>query len=763
MPFREGCPPTHGGRQSNSYKTPTATSQRPSISNSSINDRAPCASTKDNPVLQVRPKPTKSHLSGDSSVNDQTTLHLPYTHEDTDTFSFIDIKVVCWNIRGIGTKLEQQDNIDFLFQNDIVFLTETHKDPDFSIHIPGYIYKNFSRHTKHAKAKRYSGGIGVFYKQSLVPRIKVTSHSEHVVWIRIQNETTSKNDSYTYIACVYFPPDNSPYARNNICNYFEELQDEISMHIGSPILLCGDFNARTQCLDDVLPDIPGSDGKAFSAISPNITADIDVGPRRNKDQAIANNHGRKLIELCQGLDLCILNGRVGADSDNFTCYKENGQSVVDYLIVSRNNMQLITKFMLSSKKTDSDHVALIFSVSLQCSNTKPISVKSDQIYYKRYKWDPKEKDEYVNTFYEEESLAYLEFLICGATSTYSVDELCEDFYRLLEYSVKRVSKKKSITLRNTFPHNKWFDDECKEMKKSVNEYALQHDLTNSLCRDEYGKKLRNYKTLLQRKKRKYFYEIRTELEQMVTTNPQHYWDFWKKHKKRTVSDIEIDKFTSYFQNQVHPPLQTDFVDINLTHVLYSGQPSSAHDIISDDILNRVITPVEVMLSLRKLKNKKAPGIDGIPAEFLKAAEKELIEPLTLLFNYILQAGKYPSVWCEGMINPLHKKGCTLDPDNYRKITVLPALGKIFESILCSRLTAKNDILLDNDPFQSGFMKDRRTTDNAFILYSLIMKQKFLKKPLYVCFVDFTKAFDYVNRAALMYKLKQRGVGGAFFR
>ena len=62
----------------------------------------------------------------------------------------------------------------------------------------------------------------------------------------------------------------------------------------------------------------------------------------------------------------------------------------------------------------------------------------------------------------------------------------------------------------------------------------------------------------------------------------------------------------------------------------------------------------------KLKNKKAPGIEGIPAEFLKAAEKELIEPLTLLSNYIMQAGKYPSVCCKGMINPLHKKGCTLD-------------------------------------------------------------------------------------------------------
>ena len=109
------------------------------------------------------------------------------------------------------------------------------------------------------------------------------------------------------------------YARNNICDYFQELQDEINMHIGSPISLCGDFNAQTQCLEDVLPEL---DGETFSAISPNITADIQVHQNGNKDQAITNNHGRKLIELCQGLDLCIVNGRVGADTDNFTCYKE---------------------------------------------------------------------------------------------------------------------------------------------------------------------------------------------------------------------------------------------------------------------------------------------------------------------------------------------------------------------------------------------------------------------------------------------------------
>ena len=75
------------------------------------------------------------------------------------------ISVICWNIRGLGGKLKQRDIADFLFEKyDIVVILETHKDPDFSVRVPGFIYKNFSRYTKHARARRYSGGIGIFYK-----------------------------------------------------------------------------------------------------------------------------------------------------------------------------------------------------------------------------------------------------------------------------------------------------------------------------------------------------------------------------------------------------------------------------------------------------------------------------------------------------------------------------------------------------------------------------------------------------------------------
>ena len=238
---------------------------------------------------------------------------------------------------------------------------------------------------------------------------------------------------------------------------------------------------------------------------------------------------------------------------------------------------------------------------------------------------------------------------------------------------------------------------------------------------------KEYKRLIRSKKCNHHRTVRLELEHMATNNPQRYWEFWKKHKKPFQSDINITEFSGYFATQAQPPTKPYFNEIDLSSSGVEPQSNYIHGLISDEILNRAITEEEVLISLKK----------------------ELVLPLTLLFNSVLQSGKYPTDWCQGIINPLHKKGCTENPDNYRKITVLPALGKLFESILTTRLTAKNDILLDNDIFQSGFMKNRMTTDNAFILYSLIMKQKFLSKPLYVCFVDFTKAFDYVNRAALL--------------
>ena len=79
-----------------------------------------------------------------------------------------------------------------------------------------------------------------------------------------------------------------------------------------------------------------------------------------------------------------------------------------------------------------------------------------------------------------------------------------------------------------------------------------------------------------------------------------------------------------------------------------------------------------------MKTNKAAGTDGIPVEFYKYCGDILSQPLTTLFNHVMNTSSYPGAWCEGVINPLHKRESPALPENYRKITVTPAIGKIFD-------------------------------------------------------------------------------------
>ena len=97
----------------------------------------------------------------------------------------------------------------------------------------------------------------------------------------------------------------------------------------------------------------------------------------------------------------------------------------------------------------------------------------------------------------------------------------------------------------------------------------------------------------------------------------------------------------------------------------------------------------------------------------------------------------------------------------RKITIMPSIGKLLERILNRRLCYKNEVLEQDDDLQKGFKERSQTMDNIFVLQTLIEKQKTEKKPLYLCFVDFTKAFDYIHRLLLFKKLNQRVIKGEF--
>ena len=105
----------------------------------------------------------------------------------------------------------------------------------------------------------------------------------------------------------------------------------------------------------------------------------------------------------------------------------------------------------------------------------------------------------------------------------------------------------------------------------------------------------------------------------------------------------------------------------------------------------------------------------------------------------------------------------MDPNNYRGITLMSCLGKLFLSILNARLlelVQKNDILGTN---QLGFVPGNRTSDAHIIINNIVDKMCHRSnKKIFSCFVDFRKAFDLVPRDILLKKLLKYGINGRFF-
>ena len=154
-----------------------------------------------------------------------------------------------------------------------------------------------------------------------------------------------------------------------------------------------------------------------------------------------------------------------------------------------------------------------------------------------------------------------------------------------------------------------------------------------------------------------------------------------------------------------------------------------------------------------VKNIKSPRIDAIPSEFFLKIYKDTLNPyITELLNYIIELRELTDVWICGIRSAILKDGSRDQIDNYRGITILPNIETIFGIAVYKRLYFVNEAFDDADKFNNGFVCDSRTSDNMFIVNGLIQRQLVLGKPLFVCFFDFAKAFELINRHILVYKI-----------
>ena len=165
----------------------------------------------------------------------------------------------------------------------------------------------------------------------------------------------------------------------------------------------------------------------------------------------------------------------------------------------------------------------------------------------------------------------------------------------------------------------------------------------------------------------------------------------------------------------------------------------------------------------RLKLGKSVGIDNTSNEMIISLLDTHPKLILKLFNSILKSGKIIPEWLMGMIVAIYKDGPKMDTANYRGITLMSCLGKLFLSILNTRLM---EFVLGRDvltPSALGFVPGNRTSDAHIIINNLVNKVCHKEgKKLFSCFVDFRKAFDLVPRDILLKKLLKYGINGKFF-
>ena len=167
------------------------------------------------------------------------------------------------------------------------------------------------------------------------------------------------------------------------------------------------------------------------------------------------------------------------------------------------------------------------------------------------------------------------------------------------------------------------------------------------------------------------------------------------------------------------------------------------------------TMEELMEAVNALPARKAPGKDGISAELIKAAKGPLAPHLLDLLQQCWREGEVPQDMRDSVIVTLYKnKGDRSDCNNHRGISLMSIVGKCFARVALKRLQKIAEKVYPES--QCGFRSKRSTTDMVFSLRQLQEKCREQGKPLYMAFIDLTKAFDLVSRDGLFKVLPKIG-------
>ena len=343
-----------------------------------------------------------------------------------------------------------------------------------------------------------------------------------------------------------------------------------------------------------------------------------------------------------------------------------------------------------------------------------------------------------------------------------------------------------------FPTQTWWDKECLDARKDLRLLLRKsRGATDEVEYDKVKQSRKRYRLLTKKKRRLYRHARLRDLTLLLKHDSRSFYkSFGANLKQCPITDM--DAWRSHFNAVCNDPINQDVdrresaYSVKALFLRTNGGPTKlaanlSKRVADAKVLNTDFTVEEVTETLVSLSDHKAADPIHLTSELFKYAvlmsegtvttkhlecRDNLIAPaLTACFNKLLRTGTYPSVMSLNDLYPVLKKGDPACMHNYRGIAVSSVFAKIYSAVWERRLTHWADLNKLRSETQFGFRKEVGTLHNLYVLRHLIDKHRGRRVHgvhgdlLFVCFIDFEKAFDSVSRELLLARLEERGVHG----
>jgi len=344
--------------------------------------------------------------------------------------------------------------------------------------------------------------------------------------------------------------------------------------------------------------------------------------------------------------------------------------------------------------------------------------------------------------------------------------------QLLKYAREKHLPKMRIKFKKKkHKKSKWMTDNILKLlntKDLLYKRLVQTDTENTILYNRLKSEFIAFRTMLRRSIReaKRLYYLRTF--NLFKNNIKKTWslindsmkrnsmktmnnEFMIDNKKTSDPQIIANAFNDYFINIGHSLAENIHSPIHFTQYLRQE--------ISSSFKFKIIDETVTENTINKLKNKSSYGVDGLSNKLIKSAKNYLIIPLTLIINQTLKTGEFPNELKIARVKPLFKAGNSYDICNYRPISLLPSISKIFERIIFQQLFEylNNNKLISCEQF--GFRPGYSTELASLRLIDHITKQMDqMELPLNI-YIDLSKAFDTLDHTILLSKMNFYGISG----